>query len=96
MLDLVGNPEDRFSQNDARIQADLRSNLASGTFFDEELFSLPPIQEEQVFKLLAKEWALNIGKLPLGGLSRNILVTYRPDMTSAVYIGSNKSNKQTK
>ena len=42
---------------------------------------------------------LSSGKLPLGGLSRNnvVMITDRPDMTSAVYGGrkaTNQTNKQ--
>ena len=48
----------------------------SGIFFHgKNNFSLPLIQEEQVFfQLLAKEWALTTGKLPTGGLPRNSVV----------------------
>ena len=43
--------------------------------FVEKKFPLTLIQEEQVVcQLLAKEWALNIGKLPQGGFTRNSVV----------------------
>ena len=49
-------------------------------------------------QLLAKEWTLYTGKLPLGDLPRNsvvLKVTDHPDMTSAVYFGR-KAPNQTK
>ena len=49
--------------------------------------------------LLAKEWALNTGKLPLGCLPRNSVVKYNywhPNMTSAVKGGHKASNQANK
>ena len=37
-----------------------------------------------VVSILRKQYALRTGNLPTGGLSRNIMATDRPDMTSAV------------
>ena len=47
------------------------------------------------FQLPAKEWALNTGKLPPGGLPRNSVdykVTDHPIMNSAVFRGGKTSN----
>ena len=46
-----------------------RSILSTRTFFVENFFPLPLIQEEQQ----AKEWTLNTDKLSPGGLPRNNL-----------------------
>ena len=55
-----------------RMQADPRSTLVSSTCFYGKNFHLTLFQEEQVVSyLLAKEWALNTGELPSGGLPRN-------------------------
>ena len=50
-------------------------------------FPFPLVQVEQSCQLLAKKWALNTGKLPLGGLPRNILDKKLTIKTSAVYCG---------
>ena len=42
--------------------------------FVEKEFPSSPDSRRASCQLLAKEWALNIGKLPLGGLPRNIVV----------------------
>ena len=44
-------------------------------------------------QLLAKEWALNTGKLHLGGLPG---IIDHPDMTSAVYCGRKATNKSSR
>ena len=44
------------------------STIAPGIFFRVNVFPPPLIQEEQVFSLLLKECALNIRKVPTGGL----------------------------
>ena len=57
------------------------------TFFRGKI-PLPLIQEEPSCQLLAKEWALNTGILPLGGFQRNVVVkvTDLPDMTSCLLL----------
>ena len=46
------------------------------------------------YQLLANEWALNTGKLPLGGLPRNSgSVTDHHNMTSAVSSGRKALNQ---
>ena len=44
------------------------------------------------YQVMAKESTLSTGKLPPGGFPRNSVVTItdHPDLTSAVYHGSNK------
>ena len=85
MLDLVGNPEERFSQNEAHllgmvdrcllpIEAAPRSTLASHTFFRGEVSPSPTESRRASCQLMVKEWALNTGKLPPGGLPRNSAV----------------------
>ena len=80
-----------------------RSILASGTFLRENLVIkkfLPPFFLFRWFKrsicqLMAKEYALSTGNLPLGGLPRNSVASIAdsPDMTSAVDCGCKALNQ---
>ena len=61
-----------------------------------KIFPLPLILKRACCQLLATEWTLYTGKLPLGGLPRkNVVSKDHPVMTSAVYFGHKASN-QTK
>ena len=51
-----------------------RSTLTSGTFFHEKKFISSTDSRGTSCKLLAKEWVLITGKLPLEGLPRNNVV----------------------
>ena len=59
-----------------RMQAVPRSTLASGTFFRGDFFPSSADSGRASSELLAKDWALNAGKLPSKGLTRNSVVKY--------------------
>ena len=86
-------------------QKALRSILASGTSFREDLvmkiflwpFFLFRLFKNSICQLMANGWALSTGNMPRGGLSRNSVdrKTDRPDMTSAVDCGRKALTQQS-
>lgn len=63
------------------------------------ILPIPQLQEEQCScQLMAKEFTLSTGKVPLCGLPRNsvVRITDCPDMTSAVDCGNKASTQPTK
>ena len=68
--DRRGSSVDSMSASQAAVT---RSILASGTFFRGKIISSAD-SRRAICQILAKEWALNTGKLPPIGLRRNRLV----------------------